>query len=515
MKKACLYIRVSSKRQVDGYSLTTQENVCRKEAEKLGCEVIKVYREEGISGKNLQRPQFEELLQYVRDKKDIHYLICYHTSRIARNSLDFLTIQAFLAKYGCTLHSATEPISGQTPESKFLSNIMAAVNQLDNEIRARNISGNLKTRFLSGDITVKPPIGYLLEKDKSNKSHAVKDPIWFPIIKNIWKRTELEGLSLKQAVVELNKYNIKHFTKGSIEHLFRNKFYAGILVSKKYGEVKGHHPVMITLEAFYKVKAMRDGRSFVNNNKRMKYRDDFMLRGLLCCSNCGRKLTSAFSKGEYKRYGYYYCLQCDKRVNIPKDRAETEFINLLKNINVSKDTAEYFTQLLKEEYEEEYETLTTTHDWILKDIAKLQEREKTLNEKLLDKVIDNNLYLKLKDELNIQLISKRSLLSEKRMDKLNIDAVCNFLNFYLQHLDIFFIKADPQTRYLLGSSIFPENLIFDNGAYRTPIIEQHYQLIPQLKDRLSPHVSPERVERSTNSLKGCCSTIELRTRNNF
>ena len=62
-KNAVIYVRVSTESQVDGYSLADQEDRCRKEAERQGFHVLKVYREEGISAKTLDRPQLEELMQ--------------------------------------------------------------------------------------------------------------------------------------------------------------------------------------------------------------------------------------------------------------------------------------------------------------------------------------------------------------------------------------------------------------------------------------------------------------------
>ena len=46
-KRAIIYLRVSSEEQVDNFSLSTQEDICRKEAKKREYEIIEVFREEG------------------------------------------------------------------------------------------------------------------------------------------------------------------------------------------------------------------------------------------------------------------------------------------------------------------------------------------------------------------------------------------------------------------------------------------------------------------------------------
>ena len=65
-KNCIIYTRVSSERQVDGYSLDDQEDRCKVEAERQGFTILKVFREEGVSAKTLERPQLIELMTYIR-----------------------------------------------------------------------------------------------------------------------------------------------------------------------------------------------------------------------------------------------------------------------------------------------------------------------------------------------------------------------------------------------------------------------------------------------------------------
>ncbi len=71
-KKAVLYLRVSTEEQVDNFSLGTQEEICRKEAEKRGYQVIEMFREEGRSAKSITgRPVLIQLLEYCRRHKQV------------------------------------------------------------------------------------------------------------------------------------------------------------------------------------------------------------------------------------------------------------------------------------------------------------------------------------------------------------------------------------------------------------------------------------------------------------
>jgi len=52
-KRAVIYLRVSSEEQVENYSLNTQEDICRKEADKRGYQIVDVFSEEGKSAKTI------------------------------------------------------------------------------------------------------------------------------------------------------------------------------------------------------------------------------------------------------------------------------------------------------------------------------------------------------------------------------------------------------------------------------------------------------------------------------
>jgi len=94
-KQAIAYIRVSSEEQVDNFSLETQEKLCRQEAERKGLTIIRVFREEGKSAKNIiGRPTLKEMMEFCRkNKKNIDALIVYRLDRISRQLQDYLSIR--------------------------------------------------------------------------------------------------------------------------------------------------------------------------------------------------------------------------------------------------------------------------------------------------------------------------------------------------------------------------------------------------------------------------------------
>ncbi|MEI7690875.1 MAG: recombinase family protein, partial [bacterium] len=312
-EKAVIYIRVSTDEQVDNYSLGTQEDICRKEAERRGLTTIQVFREEGRSAKTIKgRPTLIEMLAFCKKhKREIDAIIVYRLDRISRQTSDYLAIRRKLSECEIKLVSATEP-TGNSPTEKFIETMLAGFAQMDNDVRSERTKNGMRARFIAGLNNGTVPLGYL------NKSgYAIKDPQTFEQIKSAWGLMATGTVTLREIAKELNKQGVKQRNNGPLSHqtvnrMFRNKFYAGKVISKKYGqEAQGQHPAMIIEELFYRVQAILDGRNTniaVNLTRKNRDNLDFPLRRIVHCK-CGNSFTGAWSKGRLKLYGYYFCLK--------------------------------------------------------------------------------------------------------------------------------------------------------------------------------------------------------------
>lgn len=67
IKKCVVYVRVSTEEQTKGYSLNGQERICSDFAASLEYEVVNIFREEGISAKDLNRPQLQAMMNWTRE----------------------------------------------------------------------------------------------------------------------------------------------------------------------------------------------------------------------------------------------------------------------------------------------------------------------------------------------------------------------------------------------------------------------------------------------------------------
>ena len=133
-KKICgIYTRVSTEDQSRfGHSLDEKEDRLRKLCEFKGYKIYKVYREEGVSAKNTNRPKFQEMIQDMKDGK-INKIIVYKLDRLTRSIKDLETICTLLEEYHCDLESVVEEINTRNANVKFFIKILTILAQLEIE----------------------------------------------------------------------------------------------------------------------------------------------------------------------------------------------------------------------------------------------------------------------------------------------------------------------------------------------------------------------------------------------
>jgi site-specific DNA recombinase len=308
-----IYCRVSSKEQIEGTSLESQEIACKEYARSHNITVLRTFVERGESAKFADRTQLIELIDFCRSSKvKIEALLVWKVDRFARNVGDHFNIKATLMKYGVRVVSVTEPIDAN-PEGRLMETILAGFAQFDNDIRATRTVQGMKRKIQEGIFPWKPPLGYKIAARDGAKKTRPDEPSQplFGLLQKAWK--EFATGTYKKADIQrlMDSWGVQtengiSMTAQSLDNFFRNPFYAGILVdpwSKE--EYPGNHVPMVTVEDFERVQAIlsRRGRSIPHH----KERPEFPVRGLARCTVCRQYLTGGFSKGRSKRYAYYHC----------------------------------------------------------------------------------------------------------------------------------------------------------------------------------------------------------------
>ena len=316
-----IYCRVSSKEQIQGTSLRSQELACREYAQSHKIKVLKTFIDEGESAKFADRTQLVELLDFCRGQKGkVGVLLVWKLDRFARNVTDHFNVKATLMKYGVRIMSVTEPIDSN-PEGKLMETILAGFAQFDNDIRAVRTVQGMRRKLQEGIFPWRPPLGYAPPSRNSEKKTEPDRPVQpvFGLLQKAWQELATGAYTKAEIGRLLASWGVvsdkgRPLAPETLDHIFRNPYYAGILVDPwSADEYEGKHVAMVSRVKFGRVQQILERRN--RSVPHRKVRPEFPLRGTVRCPSCQHYLTGSFSRGRSKHYPYYRCANkaCQKR----------------------------------------------------------------------------------------------------------------------------------------------------------------------------------------------------------
>ena len=123
IKNVAVYSR-KSKYTGKGESIGNQIEECRgylrynypEEYENMN---IVEFEDEGYSGGNINRPQFQEMLKDIKNRK-FDTVICYRLDRISRNTADFSSLIKLFEKLDVTFISTKDKFDTNTSTGKAM-----------------------------------------------------------------------------------------------------------------------------------------------------------------------------------------------------------------------------------------------------------------------------------------------------------------------------------------------------------------------------------------------------------
>lgn len=161
MNKIILYLRVSSKEQLEGTSIEVQEQICKDFSIRNNFEVEKIFIEKGESAKTTNRTELKNLLDYVANNHKILFgVVVYKVDRLARNAYDHATLKLYFNKHGLKLLSASENLE-DTPVGRWVETMLAGTAQMDNEVRTERSTNGMTQAVKNGRYVWGAPLGYL------------------------------------------------------------------------------------------------------------------------------------------------------------------------------------------------------------------------------------------------------------------------------------------------------------------------------------------------------------------
>ena len=283
--------------------------------------------EEARTAKEPGRPGFNRMIDMIRDGR-ANGIIVWHPDRLARNPLDGGVVMWLLgteAIQAIVTPGRTYTSSGD--DKLMLSIIFGMATKYSDDLSANIKRGN-REALARGLWPGYPKLGYV--RDPATKM-LLRDPERFEIARELWRL-----LLSRRPVPEILRFAIeerdlrtprfgrnggKHLQHSRIYKMFRDPFYAGIMV--RGGErFHGAHEPMVTAAEFEEAQAILDGRR--TNSSRPK-RLFFAYRGLITCGACGGAVTAKITVNRYgTRYRHYYCARKNRPYNVCPEGAIRE-----------------------------------------------------------------------------------------------------------------------------------------------------------------------------------------------
>lgn len=159
--RALGYVRVSTEEQArQGLSLDVQRDRVAAYATAKGLKLVDVIADEGRSGKDLDRPGLEALLERCRHGEAAHVII-WKLDRLTRRTRHLLRLveDLFLARH-IELHSVSESLDTSTPHGRFVLTLFGGLAQMEREQIVERTRGALAYKRAQGQPTSHAPLGF-------------------------------------------------------------------------------------------------------------------------------------------------------------------------------------------------------------------------------------------------------------------------------------------------------------------------------------------------------------------
>ena len=477
--RAAGYIRLSSedknkdRENMESYSVSNQKELISLYLKEYGdIKFEDFYIDDGYTGTNFDRPDFQRLLEDIKNKK-INCIIIKDLSRLGRNYIEVGNyLDNIFPLYNIRVISINENIDNTENPSKFQDTVIGLKNIINDEY-ARDISkktrGALNAKKKNGEFCGGlAPYGYI--KDPTNVNHLIIDDEAANVVKRIYKMY-LDGIGQFTIAKTLNEegilspseyrrkrinekrknkivYELKSYWRtNTIRRILKSEAYCGDCIQGKettisYKDktrvsvpkdkwiiIRNTHEAIIDRETFKDVQNKFKKRNVVDNTPK----NISMYRYILKCADCKRRMLNKESTTTSGTYKSWYCstyIGCShdlctkhKIKSDVLDNTVFETIKLQINLilNVEKVMKELISAKKKEQLQNKMEK---KKNHFKKELDKQKQLKKKLYEDWKLEVINDNDFLELRKEYEItilELTEKINNIEKKQLEDKKIE----------------------------------------------------------------------------------------------
>ena len=384
-RKIAIYSR-KSKFTGKGESIGNQIELCkagiRTAYSDISDDAILIFEDEGFSGGNTNRPQFQEMMKLCRKRK-IKCIVCYRLDRISRNICDYTSMIEELNQLDISFISITEKFDTTSAIGRTMMNIASVFAQFERETIAERIRDNMLElakdgRWLGGNT----PTGYRSveticsitmdgRKRKARKLEIIPDEA--KLIQLIFSKfLEFHSLTKTETYLIQNNYITKtgkYFSRFAIKGILMNPIYLkadeaawnyfdtkevevfsdrncfdgnhGVIAYNKTKQQTGHSNKVRDIKDWIIAVGKHEGiisgedwcqtQKLLAQNKSKSYRKPrsnvALLSGLLFCGDCGSFMRPKLSQRINQDGEFIYDYLCELKEKSKRQKCSMKRIN--------------------------------------------------------------------------------------------------------------------------------------------------------------------------------------------
>ncbi len=483
--EAVLYPRVSDPKQVSkGGGLRSQEVRGREYAKFLGIPVAKVFREEGWSGKLLDRPEMIRLLEFIsQPPAGVRYVVIVdEISRLARSYRVHFDLRDTIEKHGALLASPSTTFKAiRDADSDFVEGIQALGAEHFRRKGAETSRNRKWGRIMDGYWPYQPAVGYKFVMSKAHGNLLVRNE---PIASILQEALEGFATGRFASQAEMKRFLESHpefpyrSPDGTIRHqriveLLKKPIYAGYVQCKslKVSLREGKHEPLISWSVYEKNQKRICSKAMAPARKDIHL--DFPLRGFVLCGGCEKPLRASWSKSRSgKLHPYYLCQtkSCDHYgKSIKQTHIEGEFDTLIRGLRPTVQLFQLVNAMIMNAWDQRIAQAETMRSSLKKKLRKLDKDIETFLDRLADASSTTaKAYERRIDKLEFEKVSVSERLENlgksKHPKKQLLEPCLRFLSNPWKLWD----SGDIHLQRLLLRLVFREPLVYcRNEGYRT------------------------------------------------
>ena len=415
--------------------------------------IVDEFVDDGYSGSNFDRPEFERLLKALQERK-INCIVVKDFSRLGRNFVETgQYLEQVFPLFGVRFIAINDNYDSLNSQSR--DGMLVPIKSMINEMYSKDLSQKIQSCFRSkearGEIYTLVPFGY----KKDQKNHLILDEEVSDVVMQIflWKKSGMKELEIAKKLSAQgiptpftrrcqlgylkNTLRVKDpaWQPAFVTKVLENPVYTGTMIYnriaydetyRKIGEnpreswrmVPDNHPAIISWELFDEVSALRETGQAVRDERKKWCRqrrenNPNIFKGRIFCKECGEKLVCHWqSDGSL----YFYCASCHVSIS-EKDLWNGIHKELHQRLEEHKNLKKLMQKNSgKSKFETEKVALNREMERLSGNIVRLKSQKRSGYEQYVFGKISKEKFLELKQNSENEIVKQKQEKSTKEKE---------------------------------------------------------------------------------------------------